>query len=161
MSRMASSEAGLARRDLARLRKAGIDDFVSKLAPEEHLIFRARSVMYPGVADSRDHRRIAIGLPVRWRPGGLMAWSRTLTLSQGGLFVRTDGPPVKGKSVWLHFGLPDSSRTIDVGSVVVHVVPPGNDALTPPGFGVRFAGLSQEDRAALDEFVERESLSTA
>lgn len=90
---------------------------------------------------------------------GLSACSRTLTLSEGGLFVRSQAPPVRGTSVWVHFGLSDSSRTIDVESVVVHVVPAAGDPLDAPGFGVRFAGLSAEDGAALAAFVEREALA--
>lgn len=155
------SEKGLGRTDLRRLRKAGVDDFVSKLAPEEHLVFRARTLLHPAGADSRNHPRIAASLPVRWRSGGLSAWSRTLTLSQGGLFVRTDTPPKHGTSVWLEFGLPDSTRRIHVESVVVHVVEPGREAHEPPGFGVRFAGLSQEDREAIAAHVEAELGATA
>jgi hypothetical protein len=98
---------------------------------------------------------------IRWRWAGLGAWSRSLTLSEGGLFVRTDAPPAMGRAVWIHFGLADSARTLDIESIVVHVVKLGAGPTKPAGFGVRFAGLSEDDRAALAAFVKRESLSVA
>lgn len=155
---LALSETGLGRSDLKRLRAAGIDDFVSKLAPEEHLVFRARFILHPKGAEARHSARVAVGLPVRWRSGGLAAWSRTLTLSEGGLFVRSAAPPPPGSSVWIHLGLPDTARSLDVESVVVHVVEPTGDSLDAPGFGVRFIALCEEDRAALAAFVEKSSL---
>ena len=59
----------------------------------------------------------------------------------------------------MHFGLPNSARTINTEGVVVHVTEVGDNPLSPAGFGVRFVGLADDDRSALASHVELEALA--
>ncbi len=78
-------------------------------------------------------------------------------ISEGGLFIATHRPKKVGELVDLEFTLPGVAQKVKaVGEVRwTRVYAESNDA--PPGMGVRFVEMSEEDAAAIRAFVQRRS----
>ncbi|HET8644709.1 MAG TPA: PilZ domain-containing protein [Vicinamibacteria bacterium] len=80
---------------------------------------------------------------------------RVSNLGPGGLFACSMRPPTAGELVVLDVQLP--RRTLHLEGVVCWVNP-AEKPLThslPPGFGVRFNGLTAGDRLVLSEYIQR------
>ncbi len=72
-------------------------------------------------------------------------------LSDGGLFIATYNVLPIGNEITVTFGLPEG-REITADGRVVWLREPLGDA--PPGMGVRFQELDDEDRAAILRFID-------
>lgn len=73
-------------------------------------------------------------------------------LSRGGLFVATYRPQPPGSRLDLCFVLPDGTM-VETAGVVTWTREQSGD--TPPGMGVRFEGLSEGARGAIEKFCEQ------
>jgi uncharacterized protein (TIGR02266 family) len=77
----------------------------------------------------------------------------TRNINEGGVFVETDTPASLDSVVQLQFQLPGSRVPLKVDGRVVRVVPDGTDE--PPGMGVEFEDLTDQDRAHIDVLVQQ------
>lgn len=87
--------------------------------------------------------------------------AETYTLSENGVFLKCrEKLPEAGQSLELQMAVPDGERTIEVKTPVEVVYTrefnPEKVSIHPPGFAVRFLGLSPEVEAALREIVSRQ-----
>lgn len=80
------------------------------------------------------------------------AWS--VDISKGGMFIRTEDPPVHGTRLEIQFQLPDGRLLLT--AEVVHVVDPESARAfnQPAGVGVQFVDLSKEVREKIEQYVE-------
>lgn len=106
--------------------------------------------------DGRIGRRIPINLLVDYRANGHYLFDFCKDLGTGGVFIETKTPLPQGSDVKLTFTLPDSKETLDASGKVIWVQSPieGRKDLTP-GMGVQFNGFSTDQRALLENFVQR------
>jgi uncharacterized protein (TIGR02266 family) len=76
-------------------------------------------------------------------------------ISEGGLFVATHSLREIGSIIRLTFRLPDRALPIEVEAVVrwLRLFNDGSDV--PPGLGLQFVDLSDEDAHTIRAFVER------
>jgi type IV pilus assembly protein PilZ len=74
-------------------------------------------------------------------------------MSVGGMLIQTAQPLPVGTRFRLKFRLPDREKTVDTWGVVRWSVRPEDPGGEHPGMGVRFEGLSQEDRQAVEELL--------
>ncbi len=72
-------------------------------------------------------------------------------LSTGGVFIATYQPKPAGTQVGLYFALPEG-HVVEAKGVVRWTREGGGD--TPPGMGIAFESLSQEDLDAIERFCE-------
>ncbi len=105
-------------------------------------------------------RRIPVHLRIDRSTLGAFLDSEIMNLSRGGVFIRTDLPLPPGSEVDFEFSLPTSGRTVRAEGVVVWSRKRGMKSTSsfpehPPGMGVQFKELAQEDiEALLDEIEE-------
>jgi hypothetical protein len=93
--------------------------------------------------DKRKHPRIAVHVPVTYRSAGLTLDTQAINLSQTGAFVTGRSVDPIGTEAEVSLMLGRSSLRI-IGVVVWN-----NGA----GMGVRFGGLSRDDRLTLANFL--------
>lgn len=112
----------------------------------------------PRPVDRRRFPRIQLALTVRLRFASAEAAleSRTVDISEGGVFIRMPQPRPEGTAIrlQLHVG----GRVLEIGGVVVRSVRPGEGE--PSGIGVLFTELRPEDAEFVQTLV-REKLDPA
>jgi type IV pilus assembly protein PilZ len=103
----------------------------------------------------RKDPRVNTRLEVAFTTGEQVAREYTENVSRGGIFVRTDTPPLRGTAIDLTLRLPGGEE-LAVTAEVVHVVDPAQAAQlgTPAGCGLSFRGLDRSVREKLEAFVE-------
>lgn len=72
-------------------------------------------------------------------------------INQGGLFIETTQPLALDSEVTLRFNLPGGDSTIETVGRVVRTS--AGDEGDPPGMGVEFDQLRDEDRVRIDQLV--------
>jgi type IV pilus assembly protein PilZ len=75
----------------------------------------------------------------------------TQDINEGGLFIETEKPQDVGSEVSLRFNLPGSSDALQTTGRVVWVRSAGGNS--PPGMGIEFDELTQEDRDRINEMI--------
>ena len=83
-----------------------------------------------------------------FREGLFYVYSKDVSL--GGLFLESDIPVRVGTMLFLSFALPKKKRPLSATGEVVRVLGPGGAA---SGMGIRFVGLSEKARSALEKFL--------
>lgn len=101
--------------------------------------------------DPREEITVEVGLEGENR----FYTGRTGDLSGGGLFVASDEPLPVDTLLVLSFVLPDGYRVRAAASVAWVRAPRYRPHELPAGMGVRFDDLSDEDRHAIEHFLER------
>lgn len=79
-------------------------------------------------------------------------------LSVGGLFIKTEKPYSKGEQFMLDLQLPETSETLSVNCEVAWSRVGWDIDQNPPGMGVKFVDMPDEDRRKLSEYVNTEML---
>lgn len=79
-------------------------------------------------------------------------------LSRGGVFIETDNPLPAGSRFLMHFDVPGKEpRSIEAEAEVAWVMRvEDSSADLPPGMGVRFTDLRDEDGEAIDAYLRSE-----
>jgi uncharacterized protein (TIGR02266 family) len=75
----------------------------------------------------------------------------TRDINEGGLFIETEKPKTIGTEVTMHFSLPGSEDGIETVGRVVRIS--AGDAFSPPGMGIEFDELTDDDRVRIDAIV--------
>ena len=112
---------------------------------EEESTFQ-RTRMKSAIAKAYDKRR-SLRIPIQLKvdvesPNEHYLFESSSNLSQNGIFIQTDQPLEPGSKVIIQFSLPGGDRIRTRGEVIW--VNEGDD--DEAGMGVKFIGLSEEDR---------------
>ena len=89
--------------------------------------------------------RVEIELPVEFPGEGRMGQGRTADLGMGGCYIESGQPATIGSRILFRMQLP-TGRWLMMAGEVTH-------AREGSGFGVRFAGLPEMSRRALEHFI--------
>ena len=82
----------------------------------------------------------------------------TMSLSMGGLYVKTDRPLQVGSLFRLNFSLPDFDHLFKVrGQVIWKKEVP--DTYGPPGMGIKFYDVAEEDKRAIVQYLANSQLT--
>ena len=100
--------------------------------------------------DRRRTARAPLDLWVEEEKGDELYFRRTGNVSVGGLYFEQTIPHTTGTVVRLRFALPGEQRMIEAQAEIVNT-PTAVDGL---GMGLRFISLSDEDRLALQAFLD-------
>lgn len=106
--------------------------------------------LFPDSFNRRVNTRAAIGVPVTYRAGDLVAGAVTLDLGRGGLAIRTLTPLAKGTAVQVRFRLPGVPQEIDAAGHVAW-------SDTRVGMGVQFEQVSAIDQRTIEGFVDAQT----
>ncbi len=104
-------------------------------------------------ANRRGGERVAADIHVTYESDHNFFKGFTENISEGGLFMATYTPPSVGEKMTLRFTLPGIEHPIETVAEVrwTREMNPASD--TPPGVGLRFVTLSDQDRALVERFV--------
>jgi uncharacterized protein (TIGR02266 family) len=105
----------------------------------------------------RAHERTSLSLDVTVEGDHNFFTGLTENISEGGLFVATHVLREVGSRLPLEFTLPGRSAPIRATGQVrwIRIYSETSDA--PPGMGLQFLDLSDEDKAAISHYVARRS----
>jgi len=131
-------------RELASL---GVAGYINEYSAVEHILPSIAPHLFPETFHRREHPRVVTGIPVSYRVGKTITAALAMTLSSGGLGIRTNNPPVRATALKVKFALPGSKRQVDVEGMVCWSVPKS-------GCGLQFTKVKPADQAAIDTFVE-------
>lgn len=140
--------------DLEACRKAGCNDFLSKPIDRRLFLEKARSFL-----DSINRRdiRIAYDAPVTFTLDGVSRSGFSVDLSNGGVYVTEARPVEEKKTISLEIKLPNTTgRSIKAQGIVAWANGQGKrrKMSLPPGFGVEFTKIAEEDHLVIKAFVD-------
>jgi uncharacterized protein (TIGR02266 family) len=131
-------------RELAALNVAG---YVNEYTSLQHILPSLSPHLFPGDFNRRTGPRVVLGIPIAYRFANTIAAAVTLNISRGGVAVRTTNPLERGLVVKVRFRMPMSKKDIEVESKVTWT-----DRRV--GMGLEFSGLSEQDQAAIGQYVD-------
>lgn len=104
-------------------------------------------------ADRRSYQRHAVRLLIDYEAKDSFKSDYTTDISGGGLFIQTHAPLLIGTEMELKIAFPRIPKFIEIKGVVVWINenPTSNK---PPGMGIKFIGLKEEDRRFIDSLAQ-------
>ncbi len=105
-------------------------------------------------ADKRQDQRINLKIEISLHSETNFFTGFSSNISTGGVFISTHVPAKVGEKVPLSFLLPNSPKTLEIVGVVkwyreYNPVYPD----TPPGMGLMFEEISEEDQIIINEYI--------
>ena len=102
--------------------------------------------------NSRRHPRIYRPVEVNYHFGDELFREHTVSLSMGGLYIRTARPLKVGSMFQLDFTLPDLDHPFNIkGEVIWKKFV--EDTNGPPGMGIKFMEAREDDKKALLQYL--------
>jgi len=102
--------------------------------------------------ERRRHPRILRPVEVNYSVGNEFYSEHTVSLSMGGLYVKTSNPPKIGSIFLLDFTLPDFDHSFKIrGKVIWKKFTEDNNG--PPGMGIKFMDAREDDKKALLQYL--------
>ena len=146
--------------DRERAKEAGCDDYITKPIDRREFLEKARK--YTAVVDRRE-LRVPCHFPVIFLLGKSPVAAHAMDIGDGGVFLSTREQLAPDKRLSLAFYLSsaaDHPVLMQVEGQVAWLNEEENRVNTalPPGFGVEFMGLEEEETAVLKSFVDAERL---
>jgi uncharacterized protein (TIGR02266 family) len=102
--------------------------------------------LFPDNFNRRSSPRVTLGIPVQYRFGNTIAAALTLTLSHGGVAIRTTSPLTAGSTIKVRFRLPGARRDVDAEGHVAW-----SDRRV--GMGVQWDRIDADLQTLIDSFV--------
>lgn len=102
----------------------------------------------------RHNLRLALHLPGMLCAGESCHFADVLSLSTNGMFVKTGFRPAEDGQLRVSFPLMGMKQELELGCRILYRVEPGPGNNYFQGFGIEFAEMPEEDRQALQSFLE-------
>ena len=131
-------------RDLAAL---GIAGYVNEYSAGQNVLPSLAPHLFPDSFNRRGSPRVILGIPISYRFGNTIAAALTLTLSRGGVAVRTTTPLQADAKVRLRLRLPGGRSDMDIDARVAW-----SDRRV--GMGLQFERVAPSDQHAINDFVD-------
>ncbi len=130
------------------LTSLGVTGYVNEHSGTQHILPALAPYLFPDSFNRRTSPRVILNIPISFRFASTIAAALTLSLSKGGLAIRTATPQQAGAKLKIHFRLPDDKRDIHAEGRVAW-----SDRRI--GMGLQFERVDPPDQAAIDEFVDQ------
>jgi uncharacterized protein (TIGR02266 family) len=130
------------------LASLGVAGYINEYASVQHILPALSPHLFPERNNRRASPRMVLGVPVAYRFGNTIAAALTLNLGRGGIAIRTTSLLDPGTRLKVRFRLPGARRDIDAEARVAWT-----DRRV--GMGLQFEGVSREDHAMIDDFVDQ------
>lgn len=111
------------------------------------------SLSAPTSTDARVFRRLTLELEVSLQSDSNFYMGLTENLSSGGIFVATHLVEPIGTTVVLQLRLPTRQTALNLAGRVRWVREFSDGLEAPPGMGIEFESISEEDSQAIGEFL--------
>lgn len=141
--------------DALELRRLGAVGLLNKNLPIEEILFRINRILYPDKQEIRVNPRVVENILVRYQIDESLFTGYSFNISTGGVFIRTVYPPPENTQMELSFNLPRGGKPIRTTGTVVWRSEYRPDAPMdyPPGIGVKFTAIDQQDRRAITDHI--------
>jgi uncharacterized protein (TIGR02266 family) len=148
--------------EIKKIREIGASGYLTKSSRPDEIMFRVKNILYPAKEDLRRHVRIPCEFPVTFEAENAAYQGRSYSLSSGGIFIITTDLPRVKTLIKLRFWLPSTERVVQCTGQVVwrkeHL--PDSIFTHPPGIGVAFLDMKEEDRATVCEYISSQISET-
>ncbi|MBI5885779.1 MAG: response regulator [Deltaproteobacteria bacterium] len=140
------------------LRELGATGLMTKGFTPEQIIFRVNRILFPEKSAQRaPAERVPISLPVDFTLGeDKKQTGFILNISEGGTFLHTNAQLLIGAMPHLKFSLPGVDRVFDLKAIVKWSTNDVAHKTLFGGYGLMFTGMTDDERAALKQFVSSE-----
>jgi uncharacterized protein (TIGR02266 family) len=128
------------------LETLGVAGYMNEYTAAQHIAASLEPHLFPESANRRGSPRVVLGIPVSYRYGNTIAAALTLTLSRGGVAVRTTNPLAVGTSARVRLRPPGATGEIAAQARVVWT-----DRRV--GMGLAFTDIDPEAQAQIDRYV--------
>jgi len=132
--------------EVRQLDTLGVVGYVNEYATAQHILPALVPHLFPDRSDRRASPRVVLGVPVSYRFKNTIAAALTLSISHGGLAIRTTSLLDVGTSVKVRFRLPAERGEIEADAKIVWT-----DRRL--GMGLRFTKVSDADQKRIDGYV--------
>ncbi len=105
--------------------------------------------------ERRSNIRVPVKFDVEYTQAGMKAQGTCHNVSQGGMFITTEGPAAPGTEVIIRFTLPNVFDSLSVPARVVWISGDKTDASAITGMGVQFLYLKPYEAAVIGSLVDR------
>lgn len=112
--------------------------------------------MNPFNPDRRVHKRHAVRLLIEYAAMDSFRSDYITDISGGGLFIQTQVPLPVGTDIELKIAFPSIPKLIEARGVVVRISEHAVDN-KPPGMGIKFVGLKDEDARFINRLAFSET----
>jgi two-component system chemotaxis response regulator CheY len=125
----------------------GVTGYVNEYMAVQHIVPALVPHLFPHRSDRRSSPRVTMGIPVSYRFGNTIAAALTLNVSRGGLAVRTTNPLAVGTLIKVRFRLPGGKQEMESSAKISWT-----DRRI--GMGLQFTGMSADDQAKIDDYIQ-------
>lgn len=101
--------------------------------------------------EQRRSPRTPFNIRVRYSTVDALFADFTRNINEGGLFIETEKPKSIGTEVTMRFNLPGHPDGIETIGRVVRIT--SGDEFSPPGMGIEFDDLTDDDRARINALI--------
>ncbi|MFO8057898.1 MAG: TIGR02266 family protein [bacterium] len=112
---------------------------------------------YKKTTEKRKYPRVPISVRVVNITSGNFSYYLATNISRGGMFLKSAEPLAEGTDLTLQFELPDQEKKIQLKARVLRNQKSAPGFPHPSGMGVKFTELEDQDKAAIQKFVERKT----
>jgi uncharacterized protein (TIGR02266 family) len=132
--------------EVRQLQTLGVAGYLNEYTASQHIAASLEPHLFPESANRRGSPRVVVGIPVSYRYGNTIAAALTLTLSRGGVAIRTTSPLAVGTSARVRFRPPGAS-----GEIAAQARVAWTDRRM--GMGLAFTDIDPDAQARIDQFV--------
>jgi uncharacterized protein (TIGR02266 family) len=125
----------------------GVAGYVNEYSAPQHILPALAPHLFPDRFNRRSSPRVGLGVPVQYRFGNTIATAVALTLSRGGIAIRTTSPLEANARLTVRFRMPGAKRDVDAEGRVAW-----SDRRV--GMGVQFEKVDAVGQALIDQFVD-------
>jgi uncharacterized protein (TIGR02266 family) len=133
--------------EVRELLKLGLAGYVNEYSATQNVLPSLAPHLFPDSFNRRGSPRVTLGIPISYRFGDTIAAALTLTLSRGGVAIRTTTPLNPDAKVRVRLRLPGARSDIDIEARVAW-----SDRRV--GMGLQFERVAPADQQAINDFVD-------
>lgn len=144
--------------DIKKVKDLGASGFIDKSLPIEEVVYRIDNFLNPEEQFSHDAPLATASILVNYKVGDKPFSAYSYSISENGLFLRTAEAHPADTEVVMRFRLEENGAAIEAkGKVAYLVTDDDREAMlkSPQGMGVEFTDISNENKTALAEWVEK------
>lgn len=134
-------------KEVRELSDLGVAGYVNEYAADHHILPSLSPYLFPDSLNRRTSPRLSLGIAISYRVGSKLSQAVTLSVSRGGVAIRTTSLLDVGTNIKVRFRLPGSAREVEAGATVAWI-----DRRV--GMGVRFSAIGVDEQALVGDFVD-------
>jgi uncharacterized protein (TIGR02266 family) len=156
----AATARAVGRTKVGIIDRTTLDDELNRMSPGLKTVLSTTLNRLKSMVDrasgfsGRSKARVPVSLPVTYRDEHSFFKVVTGDLSEGGLFIKSDTLLEVGEKLLVNLRLPERVDSVIIKCEVMWARESDSDSVNgPPGMGVKFVDMTEEDREALEKYL--------